>query len=272
MSKTKVAVPSEPESGKVAGVVKSARRVLEIFELFAQVQQSMTLTEIARRLNYPAPSALALLKSLQALDFMAFDPAGKTYSPTMRVAMLGGWIQGRVFLEGRVVALMTELQERTGETVMLGMQNDIHAQYVHTVQSRRSLRYFLKPGTLRPIARSAMGIVLLAQLPIEVVTKLVPRINDRQGPGEPWVDADELLSKLAKVRRTGYAYSDQLTEGISAIAVPLRNDSVDRPMVLGLGGPTSRIKPKMQELAQLMRELIEHHMSPTWRETPSERN
>ena len=90
MPKTKGALPSEPESSQVAGVVKSARRVLEIFELFAEVQQSLTLTEIARRLNYPAPSALALLKSLQALDYMAFDPAGKTYSPTMRVAMLGG--------------------------------------------------------------------------------------------------------------------------------------------------------------------------------------
>lgn len=272
MPKTKGALPSEPESSQVAGVVKSARRVLEIFELFAEVQQSLTLTEIARRLNYPAPSALALLKSLQALDYMAFDPAGKTYSPTMRVAMLGGWVQGRVFLEGTVVALMTDLQERTGETVMLGMQNDIHAQYVHTVQSRRSLRYFLKPGTLRPIARSAMGTVLLAQLPIEAVTKLIPRINDRQGSGEPRVDADELLSKLAKVRRAGYAYSDQLTEGISAIAIPLRNDSVDQPMVLGLGGPTSRIKPKTQELVQLMRELIDHHTGPTSRATPSGRD
>lgn len=272
MSKTKGVVPPELEPVQSAGVVKSARRVLEIFELFAEVQHSLTLTEIARRLKYPAPSALALLKSLQALDYMAFDPAGKTYSPTMRVAMLGGWVQSRVFLEGAVMALMTELQERTGETVMLGMQNDIHAQYVHTVQSRRSLRYFLKPGTLRPIARSAMGTVLLAQLPIEAVTKLVPRINDRQGPAEPRVDADELLSKLAKVRRAGYAYSDQLTEGISAIAVPLRNDSVDQPMVLGLGGPTSRIKPKTQELVQLIRELIDHHLGLTSRSTPSGRD
>jgi len=263
MSETKVPEPSEPEHAQAAGMVKSARRVLEIFELFDEAQQSLTLTEIARRLNYPAPSALALLKSLQACDYMAFDPAVKTYSPTMRIAMLGGWIQGQIFQEGAVVALMTELQTRTGETVMLGMQNDIYAQYVHTVQSQRSLRYFLKPGTLRPIARSAMGHVLLAQLPKETVAKLVLRINARQESGEPWVDIDALLLKLATVRRAGYAYSDQLTEGISAIAVPLRNDAVDRPMVLGLGGPTVRVKPRTQDLVKLMRELIEQHMRPT---------
>ena len=244
-------------------VVKSAGRVMEILELFDEVQVPMQLTEIARRLNYPAASALALLKSLQAMDYVAFDPLQKSYSPTIRVAMLGGWIQGQVFLNGAVVSLMNALVEQIGETVMLGMQNDIHAQYVHTVQSARALRYFLKPGTLRPIWRSATGHVLLSAQSNDQVRKLIKKINSRLDDAEPPVNESALLSALALVRKRGYAYSDQLTDGISAIAVLLPYQASGRAMSIGIGGPTSRVKPKVAELVALMQNQIEAHLTAT---------
>ncbi|KRB75747.1 IclR family transcriptional regulator [Noviherbaspirillum sp. Root189] len=250
----------ESSENKAASTVKSAKRVMEIFELFDEVQLPMNLTDISTRLGYPAASALALLKSLQAMDYVSFNPNNKTYSPTMRIAMLGGWIQGQIFMNGTVVALMNDLAERTGETIMLGMQNDIHAQYVHTVQSGKALRYFLKPGTLRPICRSATGYALLANQTEAKVRKLVQKINLRQSPMEPAVDEESLMATLEAVRKQGYAYSDQLTEGISALAIALPQSVNGRAMALGLGGPTSRVQPKIDDLVQLMKKLIAHHL------------
>lgn len=234
---------------------------MAILELFDETQAPMQLTEIARRLNYPAASALALLKSLQAMDYVAFDPIQKSYSPTIRVAMLGGWIQGQVFLNGAVMGLMNALVEQTGETVMLGMQNDIYAQYVHTVQSARALRYFLKPGTLRPIWRSATGFALLSAQPDDQIRKLVKKINARLEETEPPVDEKALLADVAQVRKRGYAYSDQLTDGIGAIAILLPYQANGRAMVIGIGGPITRVKPRLAELVALMRDQIGIHLA-----------
>lgn len=245
-----------------AGVVKSARRVMEIFELFDALQRPLQLTEIARRLGYPGASALALLKSLQALDYVSFDPVRKSYSPTIRIAMLGGWIQGQVFLDGAVVTLMNALSEQTGETIMLGMQNDISAQYVHTVQSAKALRYFLKPGTLRPVWRSATGLALLSAQPDDQIRKLVKKINARLEPTDPPVDEQALLSEVAVVRNQGFAYSDQLTDGISAIAILLPHRANGRAMAIGIGGPTSRLKARTPDVVSLMKQLIAVHLPP----------
>lgn len=250
----------ENDKPQAPAVVKSARRVMEILELFDEVQAPMQLIDISRRLNYPAASALALLKSLQAMDYMAFDPIQKSYSPTIRVAMLGGWIQGQVFLNGAIVSLMNALVEQIGETVMLGMQNDIYAQYVHTVQSAKSLRYFLKPGTLRPIWRSATGLALLAAQPDEQVRKLIKKINARLDPNDLPIKEPALLDELAQVRHQGYGYSDQLNEGISAISILLPYKANGRAVAIGIGGPTTRVKPRLLELVQLMHSLIETHL------------
>lgn len=253
---------SDKDKPQSPSVVKSAGRVLEILELFDEVQAPLQLTEIARRLKYPAASALALLKSLQAMDYVSFDPIEKRYAPTVRVAMLGGWIQGQVFLDGAVVALMNALVEKTGETIMLGMQNDIYAQYVHTMQSAKALRYFLKPGTLRPIWRSATGLALLTAQSEDQIRKLARRINARKEASEPPVDEKALLAQVAQVRKRGYAYSDQLTDGISAIAIVLPHQVHGRAMTIGIGGPTPRVKPHTTELVALMRSLIEIHLAP----------
>jgi len=248
---------AEKSKQRSPGVVKSAGRVMEILELFDEVQAPMRLTDIVRRLNYPAASALALLKSLQAMDYVSFDPIQKSYSPTIRVAMLGGWMQGQVLLNGAMIELMNAMVERVGETVMLGMQNDIYAQYVHTVQSARALRYFLKPGSLRPIWRSATGHALLTAQPDDQLRKLVKKINARLNASEPTVQEVSLLAQVAQVRKNGYAYSDQLTDGISAISILLPYQASGRAMAIGIGGPTHRVKPRVAELVERMEFLIE---------------
>ncbi|MGR7997845.1 MULTISPECIES: IclR family transcriptional regulator [unclassified Xanthobacter] len=254
--------PLSPEDGpdarRSAGV-KSARRVIEILELFDRHQEPMSLTELSNHLGYPPSSTLALLKSLQSLDYISYDPGEKKYCPTIRVAMLGEWVQGQIFKEGAVIALMTQLQEETGETVMLAIQNDIFAQYIHTVQSQELLRYYLKPGLLRPICRSAVGLALLSMQPLDRIRKLVKRIEARRTDPADVVPLDVLTAELEEVRARGYAYSDQLTESVSAIAIPLPARSRQPPMALGVGGPTHRLKPRIEHVAITMKRLVSEY-------------
>ena len=222
-----------------ASAVKSARRALEVLRHFDHVQRPQTLTEIASGLGYPPSSTLALLKSLQALDYLSYDLEKRAWSPTMQVAMLGTWVQSRLFRDGVLVTLMEQIQEATGETVVLGMQNDLHVQYIHVVQAHHLLRYHLHPGTLRPIHCTAAGLVLLAQQPREAVARLVRQLAKRSGVT---VEEAALHRRLDEVRADGHAVSaNAYTLGAGTIAVLAPKIADGRGTVLGVAGPLSRL-------------------------------
>ena len=239
---------------EVTASVKSARRVVEVLQHFDYVQCPQSLTEISSALGYPASSTSALLKSLQTLELLSYDLEKRTYSPTVQVAMLGAWVQGRIFQDGVLVTLMEKVQEATGETVILAMQNDLHVQYIHVVQARHLLRYHLHPGTLRPIHRTAAGRMLLAHQPREAVARLVRHLNKRAGLD---VDADQLHRELAAIRDAGYASSaNQVTDGAGTIAVLAPKIADGRATVLGVAGPLSRLEPNRMKIVESLRRIV----------------
>lgn len=242
-------------------MVKSAIRVIEILELFDRLQRPLTLSEIADSLGYPRSSTMALLYSLKDQDYMSFDPLEKQYTPTTRVALLGGWIHGSVFQDGVIVGLMNQLQRESGETVMLALQNGMHAQYVHTVQSQDLLRFYLRPGMLRPICRSAVGLAILAQQSTERVRRLVERINAQKIDPQGSVSYASLEQSLEMVRQQGYAFSDKVTDDACALAIILPTRRGQPPTALGLSGPTRRLARQKEVMYRLMKELASEHLS-----------
>ena len=97
------------------GVVKSAGRVLEIFEFFAHRHGPATVSEVAGTLGFPLSSTSVLLKSLLALGYLEYEPRAREYQPTIRFAVLGTWIFERLFAdEEEIPRLMDELQAETG--------------------------------------------------------------------------------------------------------------------------------------------------------------
>ena len=73
-------------------VVKSAARVLEIFEYLSDRRGPATVTEISLSLGYPQSSTSVLLKCLWNLGYLSQDPITRAYQPTSRVAQLGNWV------------------------------------------------------------------------------------------------------------------------------------------------------------------------------------
>lgn len=72
-----------------------AVRVLEYFD---EIQQPISLKDIAAHFEYPVSSASALLKSMVVMGYR-YDGYSRTYMPTMRIATLGNWVQGALFGE-----------------------------------------------------------------------------------------------------------------------------------------------------------------------------
>lgn len=247
-------LPSESSTPRnvAATNVKSAARVLSIFEYFEKKRMPRTLSEISQDLDYPVSSTLALLRSVLAMGYLNYDFVNKTYFPSIRFAMLGHWVHHRLLEGGAIEKMMEHLAAVTQETVLLGIQNGLQSQHIHIVHTSQSLRYHPPVGTMRPLLRSAVGRVLLGHQPKAAVVRIVERIN-ALGIDEGRVfDPEEVLEDLKTVRSKGFAYSANLfAEGAAIVAVALPPLAGELPMAISIGGPTSRIDeqsiPKLLE-------------------------
>jgi IclR family transcriptional regulator, KDG regulon repressor len=224
--------------------VKSARRAFEVFELFDRERRPLALKDVQSLLGYPASSGQALLKSLVALGYLDYDGERRSYFPTMRIAALGAWVGEALFGDGALTAMMERLQAATGETVILAVQSDLHAQYVHVLRSGDPLQFTVPPGTRRPLGASGMGWVLLSAKSDAEIERLRRRINADRGAG-PVLTREALAERIGEVRARGYAFSRHtVTEGAGIIAALLPPGAFGRSYAVGLGGPAPRLEQK----------------------------
>jgi len=246
------------------GVVKSAGRVLQILEYFDEIQRSANVVEIAEMLKLPQSSTSALLRSLVAMGYLHFDRMARTYMPSCRVALLGNWVNHPLFMGGSALQCMEELQQRTGDAVVLAIRNGIWAQYIHVVQATSIARLQVTRGALRPLAASGTGYALLSTLPDAEVKKIIHRVNaeSRTTKATP-VNSEELLQTLAEVRRSGYAFTtDLVTAGGAMLAMALPVTDSGQALVIGLGGISEVLKKRRPELVAILRETVTAHFPP----------
>lgn len=233
--------------------VKSAGRVLEILEYFDDVQREATVMEIADALGYPQSSTSALLRSLVSLGYLNYNPRIRTYVTSSRVALLGNWVDSRLFEEGAIMSMMRDLNKATGDTIVLAVRNGLHVQYIHVVQATNPARLHLTLGTVRPLAASGAGYALLSTMTDREVTRLVMRINADAEEGQKLVRTRDLLDELAQIRKRGYAFTlDMVTTGGGIIAAPLPPISGQPLMVVGLGGISQVMRTREQELSSAL--------------------
>jgi len=243
-------------------LVKSAERTLRLFEIFSSERRPLTVTEIAAALAIPQPSASMLVKSFLAMGYLEASGEGRRYYPTLRVMLLGVWMNRAHPAVSRLPQLIEEVSSATGESVVLAIKNRIYSQYVlsNVGSSRNPLG--VEDGLMYPLACCSTGWCLLSGLPDEEVARIVTRTKI-EAPRRYWQSrAHEAKEKVRQFRACGFVVSDGQTEpGQSAIAIALGSQSGVSMMAVAVGGPAERISRKQDAiLAQL------DHLSNAYRD------
>jgi DNA-binding IclR family transcriptional regulator len=261
--RTKFHPPSNERSavGLVAAPsgVKSASRVLQIFELFDEVRLPLKVGEIAEKLDYPQSSTSVLLRSLVGTGYVDYDPATRSYLPTARVGLLGSWCIGGPFRTTAIAQLVDQLSRVTGQTVVLAGRNGIYAQYIHVVQATQPLRMHVPIGALRPLVWSTAGFVLMRDYEESEIRTLVRRTNaEAVAPQRPIAVAD-VLGRIEQARKQGYGFSRALvTPGTGMICVPLPGTESDsrHPLAICVSGWVETMERDETAIVRLIREAI----------------
>jgi DNA-binding IclR family transcriptional regulator len=248
----------------VSPVIKSAGRVFEILEFFREARHPLSVRDISERYGYPLSSTSVLVKSIAELGYLSYDSRSRAYSMTIRVAMLGDWIYESSFGGAEIIALMDALSLRTGETVILAVQNDIFSQYVRVSQSRMPIQFYISPGTRRPLCMSGTGWALLSTQNDAAIVRLVQRTDsklDKTGLFEP-ITIDSVMKQVKQVREQGYVYSRGTnTPGAGVIAAPLPGAVNGANLVIGIGGPVDRLDENEESIAHQLKAALKAYPS-----------
>jgi DNA-binding IclR family transcriptional regulator len=242
--------------------VKSAARVLEILEFFDDVRREASVGEIASRLNYPQSSTSVLLKSPVDLGYLGYDAASRSFLPTVRIALLGTWLDGGPMRDGRLIRLLEELAFLTGDTVILAARNGIFSQFVHVIQARAAMRFHVPQGSRRLLVWSATGFALLSAIADDDIRGLVRRTNSELSLPQP-IEPRRVLSNVRQTREHKYFFSRGLvTPGAGSIAVALPPGAEFRecPLAVGISGVLEHFIHREAELVRLVRETINRYL------------
>jgi len=235
-------------------MVKSAVRVLDIFEVFEAEQRALTISELVDHLQIPQSSMSTLIKSLVAKGFVEYEAETRRYRPSVRLAFVGNWVLGSTDVIARIHALAQRLHDETGATVLLGAENGLYMQYLSLVVSPHTLRFSLHPGLKRPIHRSGLGLMLLTLKTEAEIGRLVRRYNSEiTDPAEPRSSTSDVLKMVAQGRRQGWVTSSNLAvHGGASIATLLPLPRAHGTLAVGFGLPTSMLAGHEDQLRETL--------------------
>lgn len=239
-------------------VIKSAGRSLEVLELFRDVKKPLRLTDIAEALSLPQSSASMLIRSLIKMGYLVrYD---RCYAPSMRITLLGSWLNDSMFQTGNLMSLIEEISKLTGDTVILATRNNLLVESLAVVSGLMDNIKHTRPGDSRPLTLATMGHMILSTMSNNEVESLVMRINAEQKKPERRVKVQSLIPVLDRIRQDGYGYGEVAIPNAANLAMLLPVGPFGDQLVVGNVGAIGRIKPRREEISHHMKSAIDRYL------------
>lgn len=212
--------------------VKSALRALEVLEFFTEDRLSASVNDVARHYDYPQSSTSELMNCLVSLGYLRRDEKGRKFLPAARMAMLGSWVQPRLFRHGEAFALMDELASATQSTVVLASIASARIQHLQVVGGTLRREEALGENCAIALLHSAEGMALLSTFCRDYLRGLIHRLNSEVDEGFR-VRIDDIFASIEAMISSGYAAVPN-AYGSRDIAIVLPHVSGGERLVLGL--------------------------------------
>lgn len=202
--------------------VKSASRVLDIFEALSASPRGLSFTALQQALGIPKSSLHALLEVLVARGYLELDAARRVYTVGIRLWERSQAYQRHHDLLGEALPAMETIVGAINETVQLAALDGLENVYLAKVDSSHPLRLQSEAGKRLPAYATGVGKALLAEM--EAGTLAARLRNHALVPFTPhtFTNANALLAELARTHARGFAVDNQeFTPGLCCLAVPI---------------------------------------------------
>lgn len=234
--------------------VKSAKRVLHIFEILAQYSNGLTIKEISELLNLPQSSVFNLVKTLHSEGYVSQDNE-KKYRLGAKLIHIGTSAMDSIDIHSVGKRFLQNLMEQVEETVFMSVLSADELVYVAKIDNNRSIRTTAQPGYRKPLYCTGLGKVFLAFLPNEERERLLQQVTFQKITDNTVMNQGDLEDQLQTFRKNGYSVDDEENEeGLYCLAAPVYGVGNDLKAAISVAGPKDRMLSRKEAIvAELLK-------------------
>ena len=232
---------------------------IRILELFSVGHPRWRITDISRELGFNKSAVFRVVETLESEGYLYKDPRDKSYMLTAKLLGLSTVVLSQFNIVEQSKSAIDHLWTATQGTVVVRLFEGKRLVTVAVRESPHALRVAHNVGTAYDFHYGAIGKSVLAYLPEEELEKLVKKAAGKRFTVKTVASVPALLEELRKIRRAGYAFSDEeAIEGVRAVGAPIF-DMTGRPIAgISAGLPTVRFpRTKVPEFGRLVRQAAD---------------
>jgi DNA-binding IclR family transcriptional regulator len=221
--------------------VKSAERVLRVFELLAVNKDGLSVKEISELLSFPQSSTSNLISTLFQEGYLSQD-AAKKYKLGSKLVQIGTIAMESLDISSQGRPYLKNLMEETEETVFMAVLSKDELVYVAKIDNNRSIRTTAQPGYRKPLYCTGLGKAFLAFMPESERKAILDDTELRAITSHTITNREQLEKVLEIYKEQGFSIDDEENEeGLFCLAAPVFGINKTLQAAISVAGPKERM-------------------------------
>lgn len=224
-----------------------------VLKAFTSAAPNWGVTDLAAHVGQSRSSVHRILSTLTDEGLLEQDPATGRYRLGLVLFDLVAAVPSQRSLHEAVLLPMTDLRNKTGETVQVGVLDGRQVVYVERLDSPNTLRMFTQLGRRTDAHCTGTGKALLAFLGEAQLNKVMKGWDPPRKTEHTIVARAALMSEFERIRAQGFAENRHESEmGMVSIAAPIRDHSQTTIAAMSVAGPADRMDHRRDQLAEIV--------------------
>jgi len=232
----------------------SVRRAITILEYLAKAQEPKELTAVSHDLAMNKSTVYRFLATLAEAGYVRQESDTGRYALGPRVAWLAARFLETVDIRQLARPILEELGRESGETIHLAILDQDEVVYIDKIEGRQAVQMASRVGSRLPVHSTALGKVLLADLPESQWQRYISEIGLTPYTPNTIVAPEAFFEHLRQVQRQNYSIDNvENEEGVRCVAAPIRDHTRETIAALSISGSTITMTPeKVESLVPLV--------------------
>ena len=234
--------------------INSLERGLDILSSFNSQNDAFSAQTLSEQLNIPLSTTYRYLETLKKKSFLVKNQVTKMYELGFVLLVLGNVASSRMKLGEVLLPHLKSLSSSSGETVLLTAVRGWEVVCIERVETQRLIKLTLEKGSTLPLHAGASSKILLAYQENRFLDSLFKRSVLIKYTKSTITNPVQLKKELKKIRKQGYAFSDQEVDfGAVGIGAPVFDHKGKVVAGITVAGPRERMNKKISQLIEMLK-------------------
>jgi IclR family transcriptional regulator, acetate operon repressor len=217
-------------------------KAFSILEIIAAGRQPMSMTEIVRASGLTKPTAHRITTMLADMGFIERDALKRGFIEGPRLIKLSLDTLGAAAPRTLRHTILRSISEQIGETCNFGILVGSEVLYLDRVEAKWPLGLRLEAGSRVPAHCTAIGKLLLSQMPTRERQQTIAAMPLARYTGRTLTDPQRLTQALERIAASRIGIDDQeFIDGVVCVAVPVTADNGQVVGCIAISAPEARV-------------------------------